>query len=72
MFTNATGTAVIEAGPKDGHGKCYVCNMEVLIKKMREHVARHILAAQLNIREPGKHLITVCAGLITPSFSTSS
>lgn len=59
MFVNAPGTAVIEAGPKDGHGKCYICDTEVPIKKMREHVARHILAAQLSIREPGKHLITV-------------
>lgn len=69
MFTNATGTAVIEAGPKDGHGKCYICDSEVLVKKMREHVAHHILAAQSNVREPGKRLLTVSA---EPNRSPSS
>lgn len=49
----------MEAGPKDGNVKCYICDKEVLVKKMRDHTARHLLTAQLGLPEEGKSLITV-------------
>lgn len=64
LFTNTAGSALFEAGPKDGHGKCYVCDSEVPIKKMRDHVARHILSARLDMPEDGKRLVTVQGAFI--------
>lgn len=49
----------MEAGPRDGNCKCFVCGEEITIAKMRDHVGRHIVASRLKIPEASKSKISV-------------
>ncbi|OJT07676.1 hypothetical protein TRAPUB_1455, partial [Trametes pubescens] len=59
LFTNMDGTAAMEAGPKDGNCKCFVCGEEVAVVKMRDHVGCHIVANKLKIPEAIKPKLTI-------------
>lgn len=66
------GTAAMEAGPKDGNCKCFVCGEEVAVAKMRDHVGCHIVANKLKIPEAIKPKLTVCGHSDVLLVSTGS
>jgi hypothetical protein len=43
LFTNQAGSTELEASPQDGHVACFLCCDELPSKKMRDHIAHHIL-----------------------------
>ncbi|KAF7326797.1 Ubiquitin carboxyl-terminal hydrolase 34 [Mycena sanguinolenta] len=47
MFISSEGSTAVQAAPREGFDRCYLCLTEVELKKMRDHVGGH-LAASLN------------------------
>ncbi|KAJ7898149.1 hypothetical protein B0H13DRAFT_2337610 [Mycena leptocephala] len=58
LFINSEGSAAVQSGPKDGHDACHLCLAEVELKKMRDHVARHLAANRIGVKENLKHPLT--------------
>jgi hypothetical protein len=58
LFINSEGSAAVQSGPKDGHDACHLCLAEVELKKMRDHVARHLAVNRIGVKENLKHPVS--------------
>ena len=51
VFVSESGSAAMVDAPKAGSVACFLCGKEVVKARMRDHVARHLVAKMLGISE---------------------